>query len=544
MLTENLINVERDFQSLYVFDLKLNPSNRLQLSIKPYYSTRGSKSIDPKNFATSINIEASELYQNGYKSEALALMSAPRQFRGTRSGALRGSAPWHLCQTASALKCLLIHYLWAVVGVPDLPQRKRFTSTARLRILDAAGALEKSGYSHEDFYFFTGTLPGSTDLACQFFARNSRPFLDAFKAHLRKKHGIYLTFNCWEWQLREKFHLTPALHLHLIVVTKDESLGRELPEILKEKWFQLLDFYSEKFAVDLYSKHPKLWTPADKELGYGRWSRQQLDILAKRVNNPCETCKTIRCEKSPAAYLSKYIGKGCLSDDDEFQERFSANNLPLYYPSSWWSVSNEIRDLIDSKTTVVSFRNSLDECLRAYHLLDEIMADEDWQLSQLILPPFIPQWSSEHRVYRNFYIKSEHYDAMPDLMAIFNGIAASLSDGTVFGTPSKCFSSISSESYSSPVDSLREYFAAHKNHKKRDALYNSLPFYRRPIGECDFDWNDPIIVWNAKDIINRIAEYPEPRSLQDRIWELEKIEQRSEERFYQKWLEDHTMLTR
>jgi hypothetical protein len=514
MITQNSIEDQSDFQSLYNFTLRLNPSNRFQVSIHPHYPDRGSSSPDPlQEFSTHINNDASELWQAGDRPGALALTKklSPR-IKRSAGGTFCGE-PWHLCQTASVVK-LCIFYLWNTLAVPDLPRRKKFTATARLRILDAAGALEKAGYEPSDFYFFTGTLPGSTDLACQFFARNSRPFLDAFKGYLRKSFGLYLTFNCWEWQLREKFHLTPALHLHMIVVTKDESLGSKLPELLKEKWFQLLDYYSDKYAVDLYSKHPKLWSPAEKLEGYGAWSREQLDILAKRVNNPCETCKTIRCEKSPAAYLSKYVGKGCLADDTDFQDRFANHNLPLYYPSSWWSISDEIRDLIECYTSRVGFRNTLDECLRAYHLLEEIMEDKEFDLCELNLPVFIPSWSAESRLYRNFYCKNEAFDKCKEMMPIFNGSAAGYSSESPAGEASVVFSNAPYPHIDTPIDAIKNFFCSPRNYSKMQSLMSSLPFYYRASSVGDIDWSSKVVIFNAKKIMSEFVDYPQ-QSLED-----------------------------
>jgi hypothetical protein len=205
----------------------------------------------------------------------------------------------------------------ATNNILPLPRKKIFTRKARETLLDAAGALEKYGIPYDSFYFFTGTLPGSTLEACEAFSRYSRYLLNAFKTYLRKVCGIKYTFNTWEWQLRKKANLTPALHLHLVCVCQDEQMGALLPDILKSEWLRLLDAISHKSGVDLYARAEKL--------GGGRWSRQQIEANE-------HTCKTIRCSKSPAAYLSKYVGKGCLASDKDFQARFKKGKLALFYP--------------------------------------------------------------------------------------------------------------------------------------------------------------------------------------------------------------------
>jgi hypothetical protein len=141
--------------------------------------------------------------------------------------------------------------------VPQLPRRKQFTRLARRTILDAAGALEKEGYQPSQFQFFTGTLPGSSPAACEYFARYSRHFLNAMKQGLRRL-GLDLTFNCWEWQLRKRANLVPALHLHLVVLCEDEELASRLPQILEDMWFRLLIHYSSISGVDFFEKHDKL----------------------------------------------------------------------------------------------------------------------------------------------------------------------------------------------------------------------------------------------------------------------------------------------
>jgi hypothetical protein len=294
---------------------------------------------------------------------------------------------------------------------PPLPPRKIFTRLARQTILDAAGALEKSGYQPKDFYFFTGTLPGSSPAACEMFARYSRQFLDSLKKSLRRfkknseDEGLYLTFNCWEWQLRKKAGLVPALHLHLVVVCPDEEKAANLPEFLKTKWFDLLDYYSEKSGVSLYEKHQRL--------GGGQWTKEKLE------QKEIPTSKTVRCEKSPANYLSKYVGKGSLSADSDFQDRFKNGKMPLYYPSSWWSISDKLRTLIKEHSFRFSVRLPLAIAREKFDEISEFLSD----CANLMLKKFSPSFAPDCQ-YQSIYIHGEKYQEISDLMyEIFNKYA-------------------------------------------------------------------------------------------------------------------------
>lgn len=230
--------------------------------------------------------------------------------------------------------------------IPLLPTKKQFTRHARHTILSAAGALEKAGYKPSQFLFFTGTLPGSSPRACEGLARYSRYLVNRLKQFLRYS-GIYMTFNAWEFQKRDKVRgkhrLTPALHLHLVMVLPDGADSSKLMEAIESKWFDILDDISSDSPFNLYE--------IDTRLGGGTKSRDD-----KAVIEHC--CKTIVCEKSPAAYLSKYVGKSASKDSQYIEDYCKQYNIPLYYPSSWWSISNELRDLIQLVSVTFTVRVS------------------------------------------------------------------------------------------------------------------------------------------------------------------------------------------
>lgn len=277
--------------------------------------------------------------------------------------------------------------------IPDLPRKKRFTRQGRQTILAAAGALEKDGYKPSDFQFFTGTLPGSSPGACEMMARYSRYIVNSLKQYLRDM-GLYCTFNTWEWQKRNKVSgrylpLTPALHLHMCILCTDDKLSEKLPELLRLKWLDILDSVSAISAQSLYERDVALG-------GVPFWTRE-----SDKVIENC--CKTVRCEKSPAAYLSKYVGKESLTNQG-FADYCTKNNLQIYYPSSWWSVSNELRTLIQKWSSSYSFRMPFDA---AQSFIDEIV-DLLSPVCPLILPIFTPEAYPDYS-YRNIYITPEIY---------------------------------------------------------------------------------------------------------------------------------------
>jgi hypothetical protein len=380
-------------------------------------------------------------------------------------------------------------------NIPPLPRPTQFTRHARLKILDAAGALEKEGYQPGDFYFFTGTLPGSSPAACEYFARYSGKLLHAIKAQLLRL-GLDISFNTWEWQMRKKGNLVPALHLHLVTVCTDVELAAKLPQILEDTWFRLLIHYSAKSGVDFFEKHDKL--------GGGRWNRPQLKALSERKDNPLFTCKTIQCTKSVGAYLSKYVGKGSLSGDKDFQDRFKKHSIPLYYPSSWWSVSKAIRALIEKHSSSYSFISNMNQCMQAYHSLTSILESEEFDLIELALPVFLPEWANGNRIYRNFYCKSEAYDACGELIATYDG---AFEDGN--------YQSNRSLYIPRTVDSIRLKFQSDSAGDLMSRLIRSLPFYCCPHGQVD--WDNFIVIEKAFAILNEQVDYPTPESLEDRI---------------------------
>jgi hypothetical protein len=480
--------INDDGYSPYIYSIAISPSNRIQLKIHPYLENHGKSSKQDDAVISSLERDYKICSVSGIvPKKDSSLASLPN----CNARITPYSPELDFQQWAEDYSLVPMHLVKN--RHPTLPRAKQFTRRARLTILDAAGALEKEGYLPSDFQFFTGTLPGSSPAACEYFARYSRMFLNSMKQGLRRL-GLDLTFNCWEWQLRKKANLVPALHLHMVVVCEDKQLASRLPEILEDMWFRLLDHYSAQSGVDLFEKHERV--------GGGRWTRSQLQKLSEELN--FQTCKTVTCTKSVGAYLSKYVGKGSLAGDKDFQDRFKKHSVPLYYPSSWWSVSDSIRALIKKHSSAASFIATMNQCMDAYHSLTSIFEDEDYDLIELALPVFIPEWSAGNRFYQNFYCKSEKFDQCVELVSTYSDTCE---DGNY---ESQRFVYIPQT-----ATSVRMKIEADDSGRLLSSLIRSLPFYCLNKGQVD--WNNSLVIEAAFNVINSEIDYPTLESLQDRI---------------------------
>lgn len=347
--------------------IKLTPSNRLHFSIAPVYEFHNHKASAPKpskklslaSVSTPIDYYDSLGFDVSHESDGCysfpsSLASRPNCNSNTNN----------------------------TFSLPSLPRPKQFTRLARQTLLDAGGALDKMGFSPNEFHFFTGTLPGSTDAAKEMIARYSRDIVNSLKESLRKR-GINLTFNTWEWQKRG------ALHLHLVIHAPNEH-PQEFADYLESRWYDLIDLVSLKSGVSLWERSANL--PGDRF--WNRNSPQLKGIAAK----------TVQCQKSVAAYLSKYVGKESVDSGAIPDKRFNSKIKTLFYPSSWWSISNHLRVLIQNFTASLCVR------LPSSDASDQFI---DWSeffssLSSLVLNPFSPKDYPDY-VYRSLYLDSDAY---------------------------------------------------------------------------------------------------------------------------------------
>lgn len=205
-------------------------------------------------------------------------------------------------------------------GWGELPRRRKFSNYARRRLLRAGGALEKSvPYSH--VLFLTCTIPGSTVEAFRAVAEYSAYLIHGLKAWINKRVPGKLDMYVWEWQKRG------ALHLHYAVYCPDRAAGEYICTNLQAQWTRLLDSVASKSGVDVWRKNRSFTHAADK-------SKLRVDAQW--------------CEKSVAAYLSKYVSKSA--------DGFRGFAFNLFCPSRWYGVSRPLSALIQKFTHKIQCR--------------------------------------------------------------------------------------------------------------------------------------------------------------------------------------------
>lgn len=358
----------------------ITPDNKIRLTKKPHKPFHRQENRDPLAYSHNCKNLKNDPYRESIvsiDSEYLVGESFDIEFDGTSFTPLSYKTP-----------------------VPELPKKKKFTRKARNTMLQAAGALEKEGYKPQQFWMFTGTLPGNSEKACEGISRNSRNIVNRFKQHLRDR-GFYLTLNSWEFQKRDKvrgFHrLTPALHLHFVVVVPDCSGYEWLENFLNQKWFDILDDISKNTPYNLYE--------IDEKLGGGSKKRDDDDVMKYGA-------KTVQCNKSPLAYLSKYMSKEA-SDQQCNIENFTKNrDIPIFYPSSWWSISHGVRDLIKKHTYSLSLRVAPEDSELVFEDIASFLTSLAIQPQSKVIHPDYPDYWCQC-----FFVPGDIYDDVKNILS-------------------------------------------------------------------------------------------------------------------------------
>lgn len=226
----------------------------------------------------------------------------------------------------------------AASGYGKLGKGGKFSTYGRRQILRAGGALEQVA-SYQDVLFLTVTLPGSTQQSFQAIAEWSGFAVQRLKAWLCYRVKDNLSMYVWEWQKRG------ALHLHYVLHCPDRRVGEYVCTNLRAEWCRILDSISLLSGVDLYKRNQGFSWSSDKDL--------------VRVDAQW-------CEKSVAAYLSKYVSKGNGSMKGVRGWRFA--------PSRWYGVSRPLLALLremSKKTVLTSLSNPVgyEFYEEAFHLL-------------------------------------------------------------------------------------------------------------------------------------------------------------------------------
>lgn len=203
-------------------------------------------------------------------------------------------------------------------GYGALPRAEHaFSRYGRNSVRWSACALEET-FGRENCIFLTATCPGSTPAAVRAFAEWSSWTADRVQKWLRDNfsyaaelgiselHHVYV----WEYQRRG------ALHYHGLVVTPDYD---RLASLWKPFWYGLMEQLSELASVDVFARNKGgTWK--------GFMSKIQVDAQIT--------------QKSVAAYLSKYLGKGAT------QGGFDCPPDRRWPPARYWGRTRNVRGLV------------------------------------------------------------------------------------------------------------------------------------------------------------------------------------------------------
>lgn len=204
------------------------------------------------------------------------------------------------------------------VGFGRLGSCERFSNYGRRQVLRAGGALEQVA-KHEEVLFLTLTLPGSTTESMKALAEWSGFAVHRLKAWINKRVVGKYDMYCWELQKRG------ALHLHYCVHCPEREVGEYIRTNLREEWCRILDAIAERSGIDVYKR----------KFG-GTWADRKEKV---RVDAQW-------CEKSIAAYLSKYVSKS--ANDPAF------GGNKFWPPSRWYGVSRPLLAVLRELTKKVS----------------------------------------------------------------------------------------------------------------------------------------------------------------------------------------------
>lgn len=226
------------------------------------------------------------------------------------------------------------------------PVRKTvFTRNARHRLLEAGCLFDSVHSATHRGYFVTLTLPGSTDEAYDAISRWSGYLVNRILQVVRREIQSALWFYVWELQKRG------ALHLHLFIALPKEVDGAYILRGLRAVWYGALVSVGEKDGTDMF-RHRK----GDYCTASEFW---QFDVQ--------------EVEKSPAAYISKYVSKSAnapTESDSADMGRYS------YYPARWWGMSQAFRELIkEHRFRVCMDAMSDDEIIAEMDCMDAVLQE-------------------------------------------------------------------------------------------------------------------------------------------------------------------------
>lgn len=198
-------------------------------------------------------------------------------------------------------------------GWGKLSKQKKFTRYAKNTIRRIGGAMQLE-LGKERLAVLTLTVPGSANKIIEIIA--------AYSGYIMNRIETWLTDNFTHVDGKKyvvgvvELQKRGMLHWHFLVGLEDKLLIDSFRKKVEEFWFRLLKRLSKISEVDLFKrKQGDSWVD--------RW---------EKIKDRAVDVQPVK--KNVAAYLAKYMSKGC--------DRAKSKGQNMYYsPSRWWSKSDD-----------------------------------------------------------------------------------------------------------------------------------------------------------------------------------------------------------
>ena len=227
-------------------------------------------------------------------------------------------------------------------GYGEAVRPTSFTRAARHKLLEGGQLFDTLYSDTHQGYFVTFTLPGSTEQAYDAISRWSGYLANRVLQVVRRGVKGAIWFFVWELQRRG------ALHLHLFLALPRSQSPVHIERRLRDVWYRALQSIGTQDSVDMF-----LHSEGDRCTASQYW---QYDFQSVK--------------KSPAAYISKYVGKGA---NVPGQGSGVVGENGVYFPHRWWGMCRELSQEIDRARFKVCMDAMTDEqCMDA---IDELTAE-------------------------------------------------------------------------------------------------------------------------------------------------------------------------
>lgn len=219
-----------------------------------------------------------------------------------------------------------------------------FTRGARHRLLEAGAVFDRRLAETHNGVFVTLTLPGGTHQAFDALSRWSGYVANRVMQSVRDYGSITFWFYCWELQKRG------ALHMHLFLAVPKEREWDDCVPAIRNAWYSALSSVGEAEGVCLYQHADGDFCTASEF-----WQ-----------------CDAQLVEKSPGAYISKYVGKAANAPRSSSE---ASGGDYRYPPRRWWGISREAKKRTDEERFDIAIEAvTEEEAIEIFAEMDEYIA--------------------------------------------------------------------------------------------------------------------------------------------------------------------------